>query len=65
MRKVDVAATNVYWSTTDTVCIATNSSFFVLKFNRVAFQTALEGTSYDYEEGVEEALEFICESKET
>jgi len=64
VRKVDVAATNIFWSALDTVCISTSTSFFVLKFNRPAFQESLDASSYNYEEGAESSLTFICEVPE-
>ena len=64
VRKVDVAATNTFWSTSDTVCIVTLTSFFILKLKRHLFQAEVDSGVYDMDEGCEDALEFVCEVPE-
>lgn len=67
-RRVDVVAKQVFWSESNLVAICSEESFYVLKFNRVAFQTYLErvgGPNGITDEGVEEAFEFVAEISET
>jgi len=67
VRRVEVSARQVYWSESDLVCIAGEESFYVLKFNRVAYQQYLDrhGADSVTEEGVESAFEFVTEISET
>lgn len=65
VRRVDVAAKNVYWSESDLVAITCDDSFYVLKFNRVAYQKKLDSGVNFGEEGIEEAFDFITEVSET
>ena len=65
VRRVDVAALNIYWSETDYVCISSADSFYVLKFNRPALQSHLEQGKSAGDEGYEDVLEFIKEVSET
>jgi coatomer subunit beta' len=57
----------VYWSESDLVVIACQDSFYVLKFNRLAFQAALEqsGGNISGDEGVESAFEVLNEVNES
>ena len=57
----------VYWSESDLVVIACQDSFYVLKFNRLAFQAALEksGGNIPGDEGVESAFEVLNEVNES
>ena len=56
----------VFWAESDLVVIACDESFYVLKFNRIAFQSALDraGGFIPEGEGIEEALEVISEVNE-
>ena len=56
----------MYWSESDLVVIACEESFYVLKFNRQAFQAALDrsGGAIPGDEGVEDALELVNEIQE-
>ncbi|KAI8905433.1 coatomer WD associated region-domain-containing protein [Gorgonomyces haynaldii] len=60
VRKVDSAVKHVFWSESDLVCIAGEDAFYVLKFNRQAYQQG-EAT----EDGVEDAFEFVTEIQES
>jgi coatomer subunit beta' len=66
VRRIDVVAKNVFWSESDLVVIACEESFYVLKFNRLAFQAALDrsGGFLPEGEGVEDALEVVSEINE-
>lgn len=66
VRRVDIVAKNVIWSESDLVVIATDESFYVLKFNRVKFQACLEraGGYISGDEGVEDAFEVVTEITE-
>jgi coatomer subunit beta' len=64
VRRIDVAATNVYWSDTDMLTITTADSFYVLKFNRAAFQAHLEAGVAAGEEGYQDCFDLIAEIPE-
>jgi coatomer subunit beta' len=55
VRRVDVNARKVFWSESNIVCIAGEDSFYILRFHRPVFQTALENGTAD-DEGVEEVF---------
>ncbi|EAU82527.2 coatomer beta' subunit [Coprinopsis cinerea okayama7 len=62
VRRVDVDAKNVFWSTTSThVAICTDDSFYVLKYDRDAYTDTLESGVEVGDEGVEEAFEVVGE----
>lgn len=67
VRRIDVVARQVFWSESSLVAVCSDEGFFVLRFNRSAFQLALErgGRQSIGEEGVEAAFEFIYEVAET
>ena len=65
VRRIEVDARNVYWSGTgNLVCIAGDDSFYVLRFDRDAYQDALDGGADLGDEGVEEAFDLECEMSE-
>ncbi|KXS13491.1 Coatomer, beta' subunit [Gonapodya prolifera JEL478] len=66
VRRVDVNAKTVYWSESDLVTIATDESFYILRFNRLAYQQYVErnGANALTEEGLESAFEFVNEVPE-
>ena len=70
VRRIDVAVKNVYWSDSgDLVCLTTDSSFYVLKYNReavAAYIAAGGGQNPDAEgdEGVEDAFDLLHEIPE-
>lgn len=66
VRRIDVVTKNVFWSESDLVVIACEDSFYVLKFNRLAFQAALDraGGFLPEGEGVDDALEVVSEINE-
>lgn len=42
IRRIDVAPKQVYWSTSDLVVLATDTSFYILNFDREAFEAELD-----------------------
>lgn len=56
----------MFWSESGLVVIACEDSFYVLKFNGLAFQAALDraGGFLPEGEGVEDALEVVSEINE-
>ncbi|KAJ3373034.1 Coatomer subunit beta' [Kappamyces sp. JEL0680] len=65
VRRIDVAAINVYWSEADRVCITTAESFYILKFNRAALNAYLEQGTQAGDEGYEDVLDFDIEVPES
>ena len=58
VRRIEVEAKNVYWSGTgNLVAIAGEESFYVLRFDRDAYNNYLESGNELDDEGVEEAFE--------
>ncbi|KAF9117060.1 hypothetical protein BGX27_005610 [Mortierella sp. AM989] len=65
VRRIDCNPKNVYWSETgDLMTIACEDSFYVLRYNRLAYSQFVEAGGQVGEEGVEEALEFVAEIPE-
>ncbi|PHT32187.1 Coatomer subunit beta'-1, partial [Capsicum baccatum] len=65
IRRIDVNVKNLYWADSgDLVAIASDTSFYVLKYNRDVVSAHLDsGRSVD-EQGVEEAFELLNEINE-
>ncbi|KZT06448.1 coatomer beta [Laetiporus sulphureus 93-53] len=62
VRRIEADAKNVFWSGTGTlVTIATDESFYVLRFDRDAYNAKLEAGAEIGDEGVEEAFELVAE----
>ncbi|KAF9477857.1 coatomer protein [Pholiota conissans] len=62
VRRIDVDAKNVYWSGTGSlVAIASEDSFYILRFDRDAYNAKLEEGTEITDEGVEEAFEVIAD----
>ncbi|PPR04845.1 hypothetical protein CVT24_007233 [Panaeolus cyanescens] len=62
VRRIDVEATNVYWSGTGSlVAITTADSFYILRFDRDAYNATLEEGVEITDEGVEAAFEVISD----
>lgn len=65
VRKIEAAPINVYWSDSgELVVLATEDSFYVLRFSREAYLEALQDGSVDPDEGVEAAFELVTEVNE-
>jgi coatomer subunit beta' len=55
----------VYWSGTGSlVAITAEESFYILRFDRDAYNAKLEGGAEIMDEGVEEAFEVIADESE-
>ncbi|EIN11093.1 coatomer beta' subunit [Punctularia strigosozonata HHB-11173 SS5] len=66
VRRIDVDARGVYWSTSGTlVTITTEDGFFVLRFDREAYDNAVSGGADVGDEGVEEAFDVVAEISES
>ncbi|KAL8043147.1 hypothetical protein ABFX02_09G099400 [Erythranthe guttata] len=65
IRRIDVNVKNLYWADSgDLVAIASDASFYILKFNRNVVSAHLDsGRSVD-EQGVEDAFELLYEINE-
>ncbi|KMZ63378.1 Coatomer subunit beta'-1 [Zostera marina] len=65
IRRIDVNVKNLYWADSgDLVAISSESSFYILKFNKDAVFSYLESGRPVDEEGVEDAFELIHETEE-
>jgi len=66
VRRIDVVAENIFWSDDGSlVAIASDTSFFLLKFNRSAVDSALDASGGQLDaEGVEDAFELTHEIAE-
>ncbi|KAJ8518398.1 hypothetical protein ONZ45_g4537 [Pleurotus djamor] len=66
VRRIDVDAKDVYWSGTGSlVAIAAEESFYILRFDRDAYNEKLEEGAAITDEGVEEAFEVIADVPES
>ncbi|KIM61439.1 hypothetical protein SCLCIDRAFT_121865 [Scleroderma citrinum Foug A] len=62
VRRIDVEAKNIFWSGTGSlVAIASEDSFYVLRFDRDAYTAKLDEGAETTDEGVEEAFDVIAE----
>ncbi|TVU08045.1 hypothetical protein EJB05_41430, partial [Eragrostis curvula] len=65
IRRIDVNVKNLYWADSgDLVTIASDSSFYILKYNRDIVSSHLDGGGSVGEEGVEDAFELLHEINE-
>ncbi|KXN81850.1 Coatomer subunit beta' [Leucoagaricus sp. SymC.cos] len=66
VRRIDVDAKNIYWSTTGTlVAISSDDSFYILRYDRDAYQDKVDEGTEITDEGVEEAFEIVSEINES
>ncbi|CAI7868278.1 unnamed protein product, partial [Closterium sp. NIES-53] len=64
VRRIDVAVKNIYWSDSgDLLAIASEGSFYILRFNRDAVAAYLESEAVG-DEGAEDAFELLHEVSE-
>lgn len=62
VRRIDMDTKNVFWSGTGSlVAIAAEDSFYVLRFDRDAYNAKLEECTEITDEGVEEAFEVVAD----
>lgn len=65
IRRIDVSVKNLYWADSgDLVAIASDTSFYILQYNRDAVSSYLESGNSTEEEGVSDAFELIHEINE-
>ncbi|PWZ20311.1 Coatomer subunit beta'-2 [Zea mays] len=65
IRRIDVNVKNLYWADSgDLVTIASDTSFYILKYNRDVVSSRLDGGGSAAEEGVEDAFELLHEINE-
>ncbi|XP_062103459.1 coatomer subunit beta'-1-like [Humulus lupulus] len=65
IRRIDVNVKNVYWvDSGDLVEIASESSFYILKYNRDVVSSFFDSGSSVDEQGVEDAFELLYEINE-
>ncbi|CAM0912707.1 unnamed protein product [Alopecurus aequalis] len=65
IRRIDVTVKNVYWADSgDLVAISSDTSFYILKYNRDVVAAYLEGGKPVDEEGAEDAFELLHEVNE-
>ncbi|PWN50666.1 putative SEC27-coatomer complex beta subunit [Violaceomyces palustris] len=66
VRRIDVDAKSIYWSTTgELVAIACDESFYILRFDRNAYSTFLESGNLVEDDGVEDAFQVVTEVSES
>ncbi|KAJ8083114.1 Coatomer subunit beta' [Marasmius tenuissimus] len=66
VRRIDVDAKNVYWSGSGTlVAIASDDSFYILRFDRDAYDVKLADGIEVTDEGVEEAFDVVADVQES
>ncbi|PBK94009.1 Coatomer, beta' subunit [Armillaria gallica] len=65
VRRIDVEAQNIYWSGTGSlVAITAADSFYILRFDRDAYNAKIEEGAEISDEGVEEAFEVVADVQE-
>merc|ERR1719225_1448397 len=68
IRRIEIQPKNVYWSSengAELVCISTEESYFILKYDADAVSTAKERGEEVSEDGVEEAFDVLGEIQES
>jgi coatomer subunit beta' len=63
IRRIDVAVKDIWWAESgELVCISSDTSFYILKYNREMVDTYLaSGEPVDENEGIEDAFELLYE----
>ncbi|KAJ6704278.1 COATOMER [Salix viminalis] len=65
IRRIDVTVKNLYWADSgDLVAIASDASFYILKYNRDIVSSYLDSGKPVDEQGVEDAFELLHETNE-
>ncbi|KNA15992.1 hypothetical protein SOVF_093220 [Spinacia oleracea] len=65
IRRIDVNVKNLYWADSgDLVAIASDTSFYILKYNRDAVASYVDSGKPIDEQGLEEAFELLHETNE-
>ncbi|KAI0690264.1 coatomer beta [Cytidiella melzeri] len=66
VRRIDVDAKNIFWSGTgELVALCAEDSYYVLRFDRDAYNAKLEEGAPIDDEGVEEAFDLVAEISES
>ena len=65
IRRIEITPKQVYWSENgDMVCISTEESYFILKYNGEAVATAQETNQGISEDGIDDAFDVLGEVQE-
>ena len=65
VRRIDVPVKEVYWSDSgELVCLATDTSFFILKYNPEVVAAFVESGQEVDEDGIEDSFELLNEVNE-
>jgi len=65
VRRIEITPKHIFWSETgELVCIATEDSFFILKYNPEAVENAKDTPDAITEDGIEDAFEVLTEIEE-
>lgn len=65
VRRIEITPKHIYWSESgELICIATEDSFFILKYNPEAVEAAKESKDLVTEDGIEDAFEVLTEIEE-
>mmetsp|Transcript_5564 Transcript_5564/g.15523 ORF Transcript_5564/g.15523 Transcript_5564/m.15523 type:complete len:933 (-) Transcript_5564:265-3063(-) len=65
IRRIDVPVKEVFWSDSgDLVCLTTDSSFYILKYNREVVEAFVESGNEVDEDGIEDSFELLNEVNE-
>ncbi|XP_025082597.1 coatomer subunit beta'-like isoform X1 [Pomacea canaliculata] len=66
LRRIEITPKSIFWSENgELVCIATEDSFFILKFKAEAVEKAKEDKEKVTEDGIEDAFEVLTEVDES
>lgn len=66
IRRIEITPKNIFWSENgELVCIATEESFFILKYSAEAAEQAREDKEKITEDGIEDAFEVLTEVEES
>lgn len=66
VRRIEITPKNIFWSENgELVCIATEESFFILKFSAEAVENARGDSAKITEDGIEEAFDVVGEIDDT
>jgi len=65
VRRIEIAPRDIFWNESgELVCISTEESFFILKYNAEAVTKALQTKENLTEDGVEDAFDVVAEIQE-
>uniref|UniRef100_A0A061QYC6 Coatomer subunit beta' n=1 Tax=Tetraselmis sp. GSL018 TaxID=582737 RepID=A0A061QYC6_9CHLO len=65
IRRIDVPVKDVFWSDGgDLVCLTTDTSYYILKFQRDVVEAFVQSGAEIDEDGIEDAFDLVCEINE-